>query len=468
MWLALLAACNEPRDAPPKPTEQPVPTPAPVPTPVPVPTAGYAPPPPGTARPAADADLTLEGDTDGDLFGDNVEAPGDVNGDGRADAWIGAKGAFYAAGAGYLYVAPFADAARVDGELPGDFAGGGLAGPGDVNGDGLADLLIGGKLSDRGADAAGAAWLLHGPLSGGGNLASAAAIFPGEFAGDEAGGSLAGSPDLLLIAATAADFGGAGSGSVYLVPTPTIGGPLADHVRLDGLAAGDNCGGTLAFLGDISGDGLTDFAVACGGADPGGLTAAGEIWLFTHVPAASGPLSIADGRIAGTEPLQVAGAVASAGDLTGDGHDDVLVGAPGDAAGGFLAGAAFVLAGPLSGEVLLTGAVARLQGEAGDWAGFAVGGAGDVDGDGATDALIGGPGAASEAGVAWWVPGPIAGVSPLADVGGALTGVAPGDGCGHAVAGLGDANGDGFADLLIGGPGAGAGAAYVLFGGPGA
>jgi hypothetical protein len=471
MWWTLLVACGDPPAARPKPTESPAPLPSPVPAPVPtpVPAPGHAPPAPGAIRSSADADAALLGGAQGDLFGDNAAATGDVDGDGKPDAWLGAKGALEDAGAGWLFAGPPAGApvAVRTGEAPGDFAGGGLAGASDVDGDGRADVLIGAKLSDRGAEGAGAAWLLRGPLAGEASLLSADAVFTGDLPGDEAGGSLAGSPALLLIAATAADFGGAGSGSVYLVPPSAPSGPLAAHPRIDGLAPGDNCGGNLAFLGDTSGDGLPDFAIACGGADPDGLSAAGEVYVFAAIPAGSGPISMADARIHGTEPLQVAGAVTGPGDLTGDGAADLLIGAPGDATGGFLAGAAFVVAGPVDGDVPLTAAVATLLGAGGDWAGFAVAGAGDLDADGSPDALVGGPGAHDETGAAWWIPGPIAGVWPLADAGGALVGLLPGDQVGHAVAGLGDTDGDGVDDALIGAPGAGGtGAAYVILGGP--
>ena len=175
--------------------------------------------------------------------------------------------------------------------------------------------------------------------------------------------------------------------------------------------------------------------------------------------------------------------VAGAGDVNGDGFDDLLIGADGNDAGGSLAGAAYLVLGGASLQGgSLTGiygvTVFKYRGEDGeDFAGASVAGAGDVNGDGYADLLIGadgnddGPG--NDAGAAYLVLG---GASlkggDLDGTGGdsifQYTGEAASDFAGSAVAGAGDVNGDGYADLLVGADsnddgGVDAGAAYLFF-----
>ena len=82
--------------------------------------------------------------------------------------------------------------------------------------------------------------------------------------------------------------------------------------------------------------------------------------------------------------------VSGAGDVDNDGHDDLLVGAYGNTEGGTLAGAAYVVLGPVTGTLDLAHADLKLVGERrGEWAGYSVAGAGDVDADGRADILVG-------------------------------------------------------------------------------
>ena len=119
----------------------------------------------------------------------------------------------------------------------------------------------------------------------------------------------------------------------------------------------------------------------------------------------------------------------------------------------------------------MSSADARLAGEAaGDLAGDSVSGAGDVNGDGFADLIIGAQRAyvvEDQSGAAYVVlGGPAVGDMSLADADARFAGVAGGDAAGNAVGGGGDINGDGFSDLLIGAPNAGkdTGAAYLILG----
>src|SRR6185436_10070932 len=120
----------------------------------------------------------------------------------------------------------------------------------------------------------------------------------------------------------------------------------------------------------------------------------------------------------GEDAVDLAGySVSGAGDVDGDGHDDVLVGAPAHYEGGLRNGAAYLVLGPVTGTVDLSLADAKLVGEEDDdAAGGSVSGAGDVNGDGPDDLLVGAPGPSKlglYAGAAYLVLGPVTGTVDL-------------------------------------------------------
>jgi len=162
--------------------------------------------------------------------------------------------------------------------------------------------------------------------------------------------------------------------------------------------------------------------------------------------------------------------------VDGDGHPDLLVGARQHGAGGpgAGAGAAYLIRGPITGERSLTDADAKLVGEADGDLTFRAANAGDVDGDGLADVLVGArqnDRAGEDAGAAYLQLGPFEGTIDLAQADVTWLGEAGGDQAGRKVAGAGDVDGDGLGDLLIGAHFEGsaatdAGAAYLVLGRP--
>ena len=238
-----------------------------------------------------------------DYAGLAVSIAPDVNGDGIDDAFIGAPGAdiggvafvVFGRTVGWGVDVPLSDAdAWFLAEGYHDGAGCALTGVGDVDGDGLGDLLVGAWSNDASAVAGGAAYLILGRHLGWSPdtpLADAAASFLGEADGDHAGDAVAAAGDVdgdgladLLIAAPTSDLGGGDSGAAYLVLGRsqgwTTGTSLASaDAVFPGAGALQNAGSALSGVGDMNGDGLDDFAVSSAGLDD-----RGNVALFLGTP----------------------------------------------------------------------------------------------------------------------------------------------------------------------------------------
>jgi hypothetical protein len=205
--------------------------------------------------------------------------------------------------------------------------------PGDVNGDGYADVIVGARNDDSAGTDAGRIFVYLG-----------------------------------------------GAGTAF---------DVSSDATVDGLAAGDSLGSSVAGAGDVNGDGFADVIAGAPYYDSGPTTDAGRCHLFFGGP---GTFDIVpDATLFGTSaPMDEFGiSVAGAGDLNGDAFADVVVGAWRNDGGGTDAGRAWVyLGGAGTFDIMFDGFPA---GAAGDGLGYSVSGAGDVNGDGFDDLMVGAP-----------------------------------------------------------------------------
>ena len=428
---------------------------------------------PSTVDLASSADAELFTNQAFVSHGERVVALGDVSADGLPDLAVSVPGE----GEGTVYVldglAGLAGAietestarARLSGPAGDGRFGYQIADLGDVNGDGLSDLLIGDPFDDTVDADAGAAWLLAGPISGDVDIAASAVPLWGESADAKAGWSLGSAGDWngdgavdLLVGAYADEAGGIQAGAAYVVNGPvTAGASLADADLVVRGAFQDRLGFSVGGDLDLNGDGIADIVVGADRADPDGVFNAGRAVVFYGPLTGEAVQADADASIVGTTASAYVGVlVAGGGDLDGDGLGDLMVGATGENGGGTSgAGALFVFSGPVSGDVDTSAATARIDGAV---AGDSVGGAAtvvpDMTLDGRSELLVGargvdqGSGGRDGGGYLWY--GPLSGAASLTDADVALRG-SDGEQAGAAVTAA-DFNADGVGDLVVGAP----------------
>ncbi|MCP4920899.1 MAG: hypothetical protein GY913_28730, partial [Proteobacteria bacterium] len=289
----------------------------------------------------------------------------------------------------------------------------------DVDADGVRDVAAGGASASRNGEVRFAL----GPLEPGvTSLASTDAVITGEEGGDDFGTALAviedwdddGLDELLVSAPRSTGLGG-NLGRVYLIPAPASMPSSAAVLDLwvQGVDQWDHTGDTIVAAGDASGDGVSDLLVAGPHASVRS-TYSGQVWLVEGPLTGAVSLEDVDQRVIGSYVQGRLGlAAAGVGDVDGDGFDDVLV------SDDHRAGRVLVVPGPWTGTLGSEDLTTRLVGEQhGDAAGASVDRAGDLDGDGYVDLVVGAPdhaGAGEQSGAAYLALGPLSGEGLLAD-----------------------------------------------------
>ncbi|MEM7155850.1 MAG: Ig-like domain-containing protein [Myxococcota bacterium] len=492
--------------------------------------------------------FALDGETSYDYAARAFTPVGDVNGDGIDDFAVGAHGNDEGgSSAGHTYVvfgqnsfpAGPLDLGAVGGSVPGisfmgstgDVSGYAIGGGGDFNGDGLADLIVGARGHNG---SRGSTYVIYGhPQLGGSDVPlyavelmygtgnASGLVFRGESSSDSSGFSVANAGDVngdglddLLIGAPYADPNGSASGRTYVV----FGGqhsPIAAWVDLDTVAQGnggvaidgengsDYSGYTVDGAGDVNGDGFADVLIGAPWADPNGNSSGRTYVVYGAEDFGTGPISLADvaaglGGFAldGENAYDYAGrGLSRAGDVDGDGRSDILVGAPGYDGPSSASGRSYIVLGqetvaasPIALADIVSGAGGIvLDGISGNNdTGRSVDALGDLNGDGLDDVLVSadrrGPVSEPLAGTSMVVfggddpglttePGILASVDGAWEGGFTLEGENAGDRASYALSGIGDVNGDGVPDIGVGAPyadqaGTNAGRAYVAFGDP--
>ena len=314
-----------------------------------------------------------------------------------------------------------------------DFFGHSVSGAGDVNGDGLADIIIGVPHEDNNAQSSGSAQVISGLDR------SILYTFNGDNYLDIFGWSVSSAGDVngdgradIIVGAPDDDNNGVFSG-IARVHSGLDGSIL---FTVNGDSARDYFGYSVSSAGDVNGDGRADLIVGAPGHD--NVQGSGSARVLSGL----------DGSLLytfdGDNPSAKFGwSVSDAGDVNGDGRGDLIVGSPWDNTNGVLSGSARVFSG-IDGSVLYT-----FHGHAPyDLFGHSVSGAGDVNGDGRADLIVGSP--TSENNGAGNGSARV-----LSGLDGSILYTFEGDRLarfGWSVSGPGDVNGDGRADLIVGAP----------------
>ena len=404
---------------------------------------------------------TAEPDQVGALFGFSVATAGDVNGDGYSDVIVGALGYDNGQdieGRAFVYLGSAAGlsttaAWTAESDQANAQFGHSVATAGDVNGDGFSDVIVGSYIYDNGESNEGRAYVYHG--SAGGLSTTAAWIVEGEQAGANFGFSVATAGDVngdgfsdLIVGAWSYGNGQGSEGRAYVYHGSVAGLATAAAWTTESNQVGAFFGVSVATAGDVNGDGFSDVIVGAYGYDNGQND---EGRAFVYHGSAAGLSTTAAWSAESNQVSAFFGrTVSTAGDVNGDGFSDIAVAANLFDNGQSDEGRVFVYHGSVGG--LSTTAARTVEGnQMNAQFGVSVATAGDVNGDGYADLIVGAhtyDSAQVDEGQAFVYQGSASGLSTTASW--TAEGNQINAQFGVSVATAGDVNGDGFSDVIVG------------------
>jgi len=399
------------------------------------------------ALPSTTPDWFAESDHESSFFGGSVSTAGDVNGDGYSDVIVGAsyydngqpeEGMVFVYHGNALGLSPYADWTYESNQSFARF-GNSVSTAGDVNGDGYSDVIVG-------LPGANHAYVFKGSNSGlsyvnwigttlFGGAYGAAVSTAGDVNGD-------GFSDIIVGASTQSPGGWA---YVYHGSDSTLSSEPDWSAQSDsGLV---EFGSSVSTAGDVNRDGYSDVIVGAPLYNSVGRT-------FAYYGSEDGlPVTaswVAEGDVVGA---RFGNSVSSAGDVNGDGYSDVVIGAPTYNGGQDFEGRVYLYHGTFGGLSLAYSWVFESD-QTGAWLGYCVSDAGDVNGDGYSDVIVGAPefnNGETDEGAAFLFLGTDTLLQGLS-----LTPAWIGDinqtfaYFGYSVSTAGDVNGDGFSDIIVG------------------
>lgn len=418
-------------------------------------------------------DWSVENNRINSQFGTDVRTAGDVNGDGYSDIIVGAPlfddgvtdggkiYVFYGSSTG-LPSSPSWTAVNPQSYSQFGYS---VSTAGDVNGDGFSDIVAGALTFSNGQNQEGKVFAFYGSISG--LSASPDWSKEGNEIDKKFGGSISTAGDVNGDGYADVIVGAAGNnfseGAAFLFYGSEIGLDEFDSLTTeDGLQALDQFGSSVAIAGDVNGDGFSDVIVGAKTYTTE-LTNAGAAFVNSGGPSASSSISQLTKLATDNQPDAYFGiSVSTAGDVNGDGYSDAIVGAHGWLG---YTGAFYIYFGDINSDSV---GASMMIGETlfdGEEFGKNVSTAGDVNGDGFSDVIV----TAYSLGKAYIIFGSSTFIDdfpliPSTDATHADVTIVHDFYFGDAVSTAGDINGDGFSDVMI--SHRDEGNVYIFFGGP--